>query len=347
MKKALLVPFRYLLSLLLLTICICGYVILVNSARYQGLEGNDGQFLFDLINGLEFSFFLGGILSVLLLIASILRMETQRGTALLLLFLIAAPSFFFGYYGLRQLEETNFGDRVVTGNPLAEKNILQFSGGAFYFLETRTDALESMVLYHYGNVLENPFDERDTSYELVKLEANQQKVSFIDTVPYSAGSEELLISSRSAYTLDGKELLIEASAIENTRENLFSQFALPLSPVFEDILATLDNYAETISLHYFALIIALFLFIFSTLLFLRMTRWPLINMILTLLVNLGGLWLTRIHEISEVRDFAARFLPERAVVYIAPSFLGVFALLFVIINAFLPSLTDWSREINS
>ena len=347
MKRAVLVPFRYILSLVLFALCVCGYVILVNSAHHQVVEGNEARQLMNLIEGLKISLFPGGMLAVLFLLNFILRLEAGRGVAIILLFLTATSSFLFGYYALRRVERNAIENKPAIISSLDEKTILRFRGGGLYISEIQPGSIESVVLYHHGNVSANPFNETDTDYEFVELGADQQKVSFIGTIPYNADSNQLTIPSRSSYTADGKALLIET--LENTRERIFFEPALlaTLTPVFENLSLTLNVYAETLSLRYILLVFALFVFLFSTLLFLRITRWPLINLIFALFVNFGGLWLSRIHEISVIRDFMLTFLPVQLLEYAPSAVLVFFALLFIIITAFLPKISDWSREMSS
>lgn len=344
MKQTLLIPFRYIFFCIVLVACICGYLLLVNSVRYQSIAGSQELLFFNLVKGLKISLLLAGLLSVFFLISFILRTEMRKGLALFLLFLVSTPSFLFGYYALRQLDENNFGDMVVSLNWLTEETILRFSGGAVYLGDIEPDALESVILYHHGSLRANPFDETETDYEFVELDPDIQRLNFITSLPYKSDSMDLTIPVSPAR----EDVIISNQIIENSRNKLFFEFFLPgnVFRLFENLFKTLDSYAATLSLHYVVLIVALFLFLFSTVLFLRMTRWPLINQIFALFINMGGLLLTRVHEIPEIQNFVTRFLSEQAVNYVSAVFLGLFALFFVIINAFQPSLTEWAGEVN-
>ena len=345
-KRALLIPVRYIFSLLFLAMAICIFIIVTDSARYQNLEEGGRNLLFHLVKGLKFGFFFGGIFAVPFVMYYILRMVSRRAIALFLLFLVAVPLFFFGYYGFQQWEKNKFENTILMLSSLDEEHILRFNGGGLYFSEFREGALRSAVVYHYANERDSSLAEDVSNYELVELGPDEQKMSFVDAVRYDTANERLIISARATYTADGSDLVIETSNIENSRRRLFLQspFLESIMLTIEDILVVLDSSAETLSLPYVLLVLALFFFVFSTWAFIHLTRWPLINFILTLLVIWGGLWLSSIQQIPVVYDFVVTFLSEQAVKYIASASLGVFALLFIIINAFLPSVGDEKRN---
>jgi hypothetical protein len=349
-KRAILIPLQYFLILLLLTALISIYSIIVGSAVYENLSEASGSplFLINLISGLKFGLYIGGILATLVSLRMILSLKSHRLLALLFLFLISAPMFFFGYYAVRNLESAQvLGDSPEVSD-LSRGSITSFDGGALFFEDSEAGRLQSVVLYHYANVLPNPLNESDRNFRLAPIEDEAaERLGFFPSVTYDSLSGEIIINQRSAYTSDGRALVVHPEDIRNSRSALFGQTGVlvdiqrSISRLFE----TLDDYADELSVRYVALVLSLLLYLFSTWVFLRLTRWPLINFIMAVLVNIGGLLLTRVQDLFFVREIAGSFLQERAMGYIGPVLLTFFALLFLIYNTFLPSVKEWIREI--
>ncbi len=326
--------------LLLLTIAICGYLILINFVRYGSVEGSQTVFFVFLITGLKVSLFFGGLLSVFFLMNHILWTEMRRGIALTLLFFVGVSSVLFGYHALSRIEQNNSREFTASSNWLVEKNSFYFPGGAVYLENIGDDLLETVVLYHHSNRLPNPYDESGSDYTLVERDADNARLSFIPAIPYNVHSPELIIDLP-----NGERIVLSSETIVNSRDNLMFHVALPVH--IPQILTMLDDFAETFSLRYVVCVIAFFWFTFSTLLFLRLTRWPLINQVVTVLVIIGGLLLIRIHTIPDLRDFIGIFLSEQFMDYISAALLVFFALIFSIINALRPRIDDWYQDMNS
>jgi hypothetical protein len=349
-KRAILIPLQYFLLLLLLTAIISGYSIVVGAAVYEHMSETSGSALFmiNLVRGLKFGLYIGGILATLVSLRAILSLKSHRFFALLFLFLVSAPVFFFGYYGVRNFEAAQvLGDSPEISD-LAAGSITTFDGGGIYFEGTEAGRLESVVLYHYGNVEPNPLNEADRNYQVSLIDdENAPRLEYMTSVTYDSLSGEIIVNQRSRYTRDGRALVIHPDDIENSRAALFSHTGVlvNLERTISRLFETLDNYADELSIRYLALILSLLLYLFSSWVFLRLTRWPLINFILAILVNIGGLLLTRVQEVPFIREISSGFLQERALGYIGPVLLSFFALLFLVYNTFLPSVKDWIREI--
>ncbi len=350
-KRALLIPLRYLLLLLLFTALVTAYSVLEGLAIYENLGGESATpvILVQIISGLKTGLYLGGMFATIFAIRFILVMEKHRGLGLLFLFLVSAPVFFFGYYGIRQVERANFeGDRVLLSD-LQPHTILRFPTGALYFSEAQPTSLDGVILYHHSNFVANRLNEEDERFAVLQLDPSVNRLDYFNRVMYDSDSGELLFNQRSAYTPGGRSLVINTSDMENTRSALFNRTGLlvNLRRDGSSLFRILDEYADEMSFRYVALILSMILFLFSTWVFLRLTRWPLVNMIMALLVNLGGLLLTRVGELSFIRNLAEGFLQERAFGYIGPAILTFFALLFLIINIFLPSVKSWAQEVGA
>lgn len=351
-KRALLIPLRYVLLLLLLTVIISAYSIIVGSAVYDSLSDTQGStlFLINLIQGLKFGLYIGGMLATIICLRSILSLKSYRGIALIVLFVVAAPGFFFGYWAVRGLEK----NYVLGDSPniidLPENTIVDFDGGGIFFRDTEANALDNVVLYHYANILPNPLDPGDRNYQLKYIDSEDvPRLTYINHVIYDSTNGEIIVQKRSPYTPDGRALVIHSEDIHNSRSTLFSQTGLlkDLRESMTQLFSNLDAYADELSFRYIALVAGLMLYLFSTSVFLRLTRWPLINFMLTVVINAAGLLLTRIQDLLFIRELAGSFLQERALGYISPVILGIFALLFLITNSFLPSVKDWVREVEA
>ncbi|AHC13514.1 hypothetical protein [Salinispira pacifica] len=349
MKAALVIPLRYILILLLLTGLIIGYSVLLGAAEFQRMDGGDRSTLtlLYLVRGMKSGLYLGGILAVIICIRSVLSLRSARSLALMLLFIVAMPTFFFGYYGVRQLENSALSPDYVHLTGLSPAVIHQFSGGGVYHRETNTNLLLDVVLYHHSTpVYPGPEDLKE-GVHLVPVESEIPRLSSLESVVYNSSAEEIIVNQRSNATPDSRALVIPVDEISNSRAALFHRSGIigDIDTTVGLLFETLDEYADDMSYRYAALIFSLMLFLFSTFVFMRLTRWPLINFILAVIVNIAGLMLTRVHELFFIRDIAGSFLRERAMGYIAPGLLSFIAIIFIIMNVFLPSIKEWSREV--
>lgn len=349
MKAALVIPLRYILILLLLTVLIIGYSVLLGAAEFQRMDGGERSalILLYLVRGMKSGLYLGGVLAVIISIRSVLSLQSKRGVALLLLFLVALPTFFFGYYGVRQLETSGLSSDSVQLTGLTSGVIHHYSGGGIYHEHSTTSLLSQVVLYHHSTpVYSQPGDLKDNML-LVPVDASASRLSSLESVVFDPSEEEIIVNQRSTVTPESKALVISMADVTNSRAKLFHRSGIigDIDATVTLLFETLDEYADDLSYRYGALIFSLMLFLFSTFIFLRLTRWPLINFILAVIVNIGGLLLTRIQELFFIRDIASNFLQERAMGYIAPGLLSFIAIIFIIMNAFLPSISEWSREV--
>ncbi len=350
MRRPLLIPLQYLLLLLLLTLIITLYALVVGSALYRNLGQTPEATLFfvNLIWGLKFSLYIGGTLATLILLRKILSFKAHRALALLLLFLVSGPLFFFGYYGIRNIETANVLGDSPEITDLRIDTIIEFHGGGLYFQDTSAGALREVVLFHYGNLLANPLDNEDSGVTISPIDdPGVRTLSYFEEVSYDSLRREIVIQQRSRFTPDGSALVVNDTAILNSRSALFGQtgILMNLQETIRRLFSTLDEYADELSVRYLALVLSLLFFLFSSWMFLRLTRWPMINFVMAVLVNAGGLLLTRVGDLFFVRELAMSFLQTRAIGYIGPALLGFFALLFLIFHAFLPRVRDWQREI--
>lgn len=345
------IPLNYLLLLLLLIAVISGYSLLTGSALYENISTtpHSSAVLMNLVRGLKSGIFLGGMLATLVMLNRAIRLEKHRFLSLIFLFFIALPTFFFGYFGVRTMERAYVLGDTPEVIDVPVDTIANFRGGALLYRASEASQLKEVVVYHFANLRPNPLNEMERDYSLTPIEQiDAPTIAFAPEVSYNSFSGEIIINQRSPYTADGAALVIHREDVSNSRTALFGRSGVltNIDGVIKQLFSVLDEYADELSFRYIALVVTLMLFIFSTTLFLRFTRWPLINFMLAVLANIGGLFLTSIPNSYVIQEIAANFLQPRAMGYIAPALLGFFALMFILSHSFLPSMQDWVQEMN-
>lgn len=89
---------------------------------------------------------------------------------------------------------------------------------------------------------------------------------------------------------------------------------------------------------------AILFFVVAAWVFLRLTRWPLFNVFLFLLVVRGLLWLPQALESSLAQELVASNLGPELMPVVPYVLFGGFGAFLLLINVLLPSLSHWERE---
>ncbi len=117
---------------------------------------------------------------------------------------------------------------------------------------------------------------------------------------------------------------------------------------FRDVVQARDHFIEThhrSSLYGIPLSAAIAIYIAASFVWIRYTRWPLFNVLMSLLVL--RLTLTLYAEISApaFTDFVLSLVPVMPEYLVVPAVVGVAALMFMLLGVFRPKYLDWKRGV--
>jgi len=260
------------------------------------------------------------VIAALVSMFALLRVEQGRAPGLLLLFVLTTATIMFGMTGVSVLSDRVGDGRQVTGR--------RFEAGVLY----RSDRLDFYAFDDTGLLL-GPVVVHDPGYrpalrvvDEVVHDAQEPYLQFRGTDTRLAVSEVgnayWQVFSPPPYIADTLDDVSEAAAV----------FESPFTPMTRDFL-----------------MIAGALGFFITMLWvpMRVSRWPLLNIILAAGMARGMFAVFSLMQIDRVREFFGIFVPAAYRHYLLPAAFAALGVILLLILGLLPSFQQWKREVRS
>jgi hypothetical protein len=318
-KSTILVPVRFVLVCLILTVVFVGiYALTVLGEAYNpGHSIPPGLLSARVMDGLRTVYPVSVLLSILITLFSVLRLRKFRFMALLLLFVVGSAAIVGGIRGLQLLRR----------------------GSAF--TSTATGAFTSGVVYRFGNNF---------------LYADRREgASLFDVVVYRGGKQPGFVFSPEALvdpangtvhiSETGTDFRIADS--ETSYAHMFTGRPV-ISGLFRDVRllsAALWNQKNPLAPSYLLLVAVTVLFITSLWFLVRLTRWPLFNAMAAFGAFRLLFLLYAFLQGAVFQEFIAAVVQPTFQRFVTPGVLLFISIVLVVINLLLPPFDLWKREV--
>ena len=207
---------------------------------------------------------------------------------------------------------------AAAGYPIQDETIYRFSENAVYVDEVRGLGLQNVVLVprDYGPLM-------DVVAEARHLPGPEREIIQLP-------EQDTTLNLGNAY--GGAWRGPDSSSA-------FSNLLTDTRGITEELLAY-----QALSRDFLLRAGVILFFVVAAWVFLRLTRWPLFNVFLFLLVVRGMLWLPRALERPLAQELVASNLGPELMPVVPYVLLGGFGVFLLLINVLLPSLAHWERE---
>ncbi|NBF40827.1 MAG: hypothetical protein GVY14_10465 [Spirochaetes bacterium] len=318
---------RFILSLATVLLLLVAGIVAIRWVTYHTPEnvpaGRTLAYL--LVQAIRPAFLPAVLIATLVSLFGLLRLPRLRHVGLLVVFVVTGSSITFGAAGLLRLEGMVPAPEAPPSRRL-ESGVLYRSDQLDLYAFDSTALSFSSVVYHVSG--------RDPAFGVA-----EEGVLYPHT-------EELGVRAPDA---PGVDLRVSLSELENA---YWQSFVPPpeVGGTLEDVAMAgmvFDGRYSPMSRDFLILAWMLALLTTSLWTIARATRWPLLNIILTLGMLRAIFAAFSFVEREIVREFAAAAVPAAYLEYLLPGLFAGVALILLLILILMPSFEQWNREVGS
>jgi len=319
-KNTILVPVRFVLVCLILTVVLAGvYVLTVLGETYDpGHLPLPGLISARIMDGLRAVYPVSVLLSVLITLFTVLRLKRFRAVALIVVFVAGTAAIVGGIRGIELLRRDSAASAPASV------------------------AVEPGFVYRFGN---------DFLYS-----DRREGVSLKDVVVYRNDKEPGFVFSPEALLDPGSGVVHlpetdEDFPVAKSDSSFAHMFVGPrvVSNLFRDVgvlSRALGRQKNPLAPSYLLLVSVTVLFVVSLWFLVRLTRWPLFNALIALGVFRLLFLLYGFLQSKVFQEFMSAVVQPAYQRFVSPGVILFISLVFVIVGLLLPPFDLWKREVD-
>jgi hypothetical protein len=258
------------------------------------------------------------IVATLVCLLRLLRFSRARPAGLLTVFLLTGLSVTFGFAGVERLAGSVPQPRTPLQRRLAPGLLYRGETVDLYALRATGAVLRTVVVHEYG---------REPAFRV------------FDEAVHDPMRDQLLIGPQ--------RMSVAMSSVENAYWRAFEP-PPQLSGTFRDIAAAADRFPVAgvpFGRRFLLLAWTLALAVTSLWVVVRVSRWPLLNVLLALGIVRGYFAIFSLADRGAVREFAAVVIPQPYMSYLLPGAFAAVSLVLLLVLVLLPPFQQWKREV--
>ena len=315
---------RFVLALAAALVLIVAGTVAVQWVTFYGSSGESaGQFFASLVfDALPQALLPAVVVATLFCLFALIRRFTARPLALLAVLLLSGFSITVGMNLLAGLPGTSSEASVERTRRLEPETLYRADPFDFYAVNRRGEEFSPVVVHTA---------EQDPAFEVASEAISDSRSGIL----YLRG--------------EGVQGEIGLDTVRNAYWQAFTP-SPPVSGIFADIAVAGDMLRRSAgenATRFLLLTWTLALLLTSLWVVVRVSRWPLLNIILVLTVLRGVFATFSAARRETVLEFAALIIPQQQLQYLLPAVFLAISIVLLLILVLLPPFHQWKREVGS